>query len=219
MSLLLRFKEIMSSSVRSMLERSGDAEEELANYLRGLRADLNQVKAETAKTLADESRAKRALDACTAEARKLQRYVVKTAEAGRMEESLSFQAMLERETEREAGLRQAWEKAAEAASSLKAMENKLASDLAELEARAAVARGKLAAAEASGKLAEDAASAGHGDSVLERLEEKAERAYDEAEALVELRGRRGPNIDELFESRERPHGGANSSQGKADDEQ
>jgi Phage shock protein A (IM30), suppresses sigma54-dependent transcription len=203
--ILSRFREIMSSNVHAVLERSDDPVKELDAFMRSLNADLGKVKAETASVLAAESRAKRALDECREEIRKLQRYAEKSVEAGRDGDALKFLEKKAEEARKESSLQSAYDTAAANAACLLQMQEKLAGDIAGLEARRSQLKGKLAAAEAQRKLNDAGPSyAGAGDSLLEAMEEKADRAYHEAMALADLRaGGAKDEIDALFEQYEK----------------
>ena len=67
MGILSRFRDVMKANVNSLLARTEDPEKTVNEYMRSLSSDLGQVKAETAAVLSEESRAKRALDECSAE--------------------------------------------------------------------------------------------------------------------------------------------------------
>ncbi|WP_458464374.1 PspA/IM30 family protein, partial [Paenibacillus sp.] len=82
MGILSRFRDVMKANVNHMLSRAEDPEKSVNEYMRSLSSDLGQVKAETTAVLSDESRMKRALDECSAEVKKLQRYAEKSAESG-----------------------------------------------------------------------------------------------------------------------------------------
>lgn len=61
MSILGRFKDIMSSNINALLDKAENPEKMVDQYLRNLNSDLGKVKAETASVMAEEQRAKRAL--------------------------------------------------------------------------------------------------------------------------------------------------------------
>ena len=72
MGILSRFKDIMSSNINAMLDKMEDPQKMIDQILRNLQSDLGEVKAETAGVMAEEQRAKRELDACQNEVKKLQ---------------------------------------------------------------------------------------------------------------------------------------------------
>lgn len=58
MSILGRFKDIMSSNINALLDKAENPEKMVDQYLRNLNSDLGKVKAETASVMAEEQRAK-----------------------------------------------------------------------------------------------------------------------------------------------------------------
>ncbi|MFD0958011.1 PspA/IM30 family protein [Paenibacillus chungangensis] len=205
MGILSRFKELMSSNIQAILERTADPKETLDACMRSLKSDLGAVKAETASTLAAESRTKRALDDCKAEIRKLQRYAERSVQDGKEEEALKFLERKAAEVQREAALQNAYDEASANAERMKQLQDKLTADIGEVEARRSRLKGKLAAAEAQRKINELDSASSLGGSSLEAMEEKADRAYDEAMALAELRRETKGNsdLDEQFKQYDR----------------
>ena len=63
MGIMTRFKDIMSANINALLDKAEDPEKMIDQYLRNLESDLGKVKAETASVMAEETRARRALDA------------------------------------------------------------------------------------------------------------------------------------------------------------
>ncbi|WII37859.1 PspA/IM30 family protein [Paenibacillus thiaminolyticus] len=191
MGILSRFKDIMASNVNALLDKAEDPEKTIDQYMRSLNQDLGKVKAETASMLADEGRARRALDECNAEIRKLQRYAEKSVEAGKEEEARKF---LERKAAlagKQNELQTAYELASANAAKMKQMQDKLVADIGRLEARHSELKGKLAAIKTN--------SGSDVNSSFDALEDKANRALDEAMALAELRaGSKEDDLDDLI---------------------
>ena len=77
MGILTRFKDIMASNINALLDKAENPEKMIDQVLRNLNNDLGKVKAETASIMAEEQRAKRALEECTAEMDKMQKYAIK----------------------------------------------------------------------------------------------------------------------------------------------
>ena len=71
MGILKRFKDIMASNINSLLDKAEDPVKMVDQYLRDLQKDLGQVKAETASVMAEEARAKRAVQENDAEIAKM----------------------------------------------------------------------------------------------------------------------------------------------------
>lgn len=218
MGILSRFKEIMRVNVNALLERTEDPAKTVDDYMRTLSSDLGQVKAETTSVLADEQRAKRALDECGAEVKKLQRYAEKAAEAGEEENARKF---LERKAalqEKLSQLQAAYDQAAVNAANMKQMQEKLAADLSGLEARHAELKGKMAAAKIQQGLNDGSSAASGAGAAFAVMEEQANRALDEATALAELRaGTKEEDLDVLMDRLEKDMEQAKQQRAKTDE--
>lgn len=194
MGILSRFKMIMSSNVNASLSRSDDPVKALNEYMRGLNSDLGKVKAEMSAMAADESRARRELDECQAEIRKLQRYAEKMVQDGRDDEARRFLEMKAAEAKKEISLQAAFNQIADNVQRMRQLQDKLSSDIGTLEARVLEAKGRLAASQSDKKMSGAGISA---------LEEKAEQAYYEALAMAELQKDESSDLDERFAELER----------------
>ncbi|RJX40237.1 PspA/IM30 family protein [Paenibacillus pinisoli] len=194
MGILSRFKMIMSSNVNASLKRSDDPVKALNEYMRSLNSDLGQVKAEMSAMAADESRARRELDECRAEIRKLQRYAEKMVQDGRDDEARRFLEMKAAEATKEISLQSAYDQIAANAQRMRQLRDKLSSDIGTLEARVLEAKGRLASVQSEKKM---------GGAGISALEEKAEQAYYEALAMAELQKDESSDLDERFAELER----------------
>ncbi|WP_202903341.1 PspA/IM30 family protein [Gorillibacterium massiliense] len=199
MGILSRFRDIMRVNVNSILERDDDPEKTIDEYMRTLNSDLGKVKSETASVLADERRAKTQLDECSAEITKLQRYAEKSVEAGNEDEALKFLERKAKLGEKLTELQAAYDLVATNAISMKQMQDKLVSDLGQLEARRVELKGKLAAAKLQHGGNSGRSSSGDVQASFRTMEERADQALNEAEALAELRaGTKDDDLDTLF---------------------
>ncbi|WP_458124901.1 PspA/IM30 family protein [Paenibacillus sp. Z3-2] len=204
MGILSRFRDVMKANVNHILSRAEDPEKSVNEYMRSLSSDLGQVKAETAAVLSDESRAKRALDECSAEVKKLQRYAEKSAESGDEDKARGFLEKKVKLADKLNELQAAYERASAKAKMMKHMNDKLVADLGQLEARHEELKGRMADAKAQQQANERSASAGRTDAALKAMEDKANQALNEAEALAELRaGAQEDDLDELIAQLER----------------
>lgn len=193
MGILSRFRDIMKVNVNALMDKVGDPEKTLDDYMRNLNSDLGKVKAETVSVLADERRAKRALDECKAEIKKLQHYASKSVEAGNEEEARKFLERKGLQAEKLEQLQTSYDVASTNAVNMKKMQEKLVSDMGQLEARHAELKGKMAVAKAQQTLN----SIGSKNSAFEVMEEQVNRAYDEAMAIAELRAGTKDDLDAL----------------------
>jgi len=199
MGILSRLRDIMKVNVNSLLEKTDDPEKTIDEYMRNLNSDLGKVKAETASVLADERRAKVLLDECSAEIKKLQRYAEKSAEAGKEDDALKFLESKAKLGERLTELQAAYDLAASNAASMKQVQDKLVSDLDQLEARRIELKGKLAAAKLQQELNSRSSSSSGIQASFQEVEERATQALNEATALAELRaGAKEDDLDTLI---------------------
>src|SRR5699024_4202629 len=90
MSILKRFKDIMSSNMNALLDKAEDPEKMIDQYLRNLNKDLGAVKAETASIMAEEKRSQREVIDCEKNIEKMQNYAVKALEADDEKDARTF---------------------------------------------------------------------------------------------------------------------------------
>lgn len=189
MGILTRFKDIMSSNINALLDKAEDPEKMIDQCLRNLNSDLGKVKSETAAIMAEEQRAKRALDECNEEIDKMQKFAVKALEAGNEDDARKFLEHKASLVAKQPGLLEAYELAKNNASHMRQMHDKLVTDIGELEARKDMIKGKLAVAktqERINKMGSSVASANNSISSFEKYEEIANKALDKANAMAEL---------------------------------
>lgn len=200
MGILARFKDIMSSNINALLDKAENPEKMIDQYMRNLNSDLGKVKAETASVMAEEQRSKRALHECSAEIEKMQSYAVKALEAGNEDDARKFLEKKASLSEKEAELQQAYSLAASNAVRMREMHEKLVSDIGELEARRTMIKSKMAVAktqERLNKIGSSVTGADRSMSAFNRMEEKVERALDEANAMAELNAEPKDDIKDL----------------------
>lgn len=184
-----RFTDIMSANVNALLDKAEDPEKMIDQYMRNLQSDLGKVKAETAAVMAEESKAKRQLDECVAEIEKMQTYAMKAVEAGNDDDARQFLAKKKQLEEKKTALEQSYQLAAANASQMKQMHEKLVNDINSLEARRDSIKAKMAVAKTQQTLNRIGNSAVNAESNLaafDRMEDKAQRMLDEANAMAEL---------------------------------
>ncbi len=200
MGILSRFKDIMSSNINAMLDKLEDPAKMVDQLIRDISDDLGKVKAETAGVMAEEQREKRKLEECKAEIEKYQSYAEKAVESGNDDDARAF---LKRKNELEAslpGLEQACSLASGNATKMRQMHDKLESELSELNARRDAIKAKVAVAKTQERInkVNDSVSSAAGDiSAFERMEEKADRMLDEANAMAELNRTEDEDLKDL----------------------
>ena len=204
--ILKRFKDIMAENINALLDKAEDPEKMIDQYLRDMESDLGNVKAETASIMAEATRTKRELDQTDEDIARMQAYAEKALLAGSEEDAKKF---LEKKGQL-SEVREAQAKVAEAAAvnaeRMREMHDKLAGDIAKLNERKAAIKAKVAAAKTQEKINElnekvNSIDVNDYSSTFDRMEEKAEKMLDEANAMAELNDRKeaDKSVDELIE--------------------
>lgn len=189
MGILTRFKDIMASNINALLDKCEDPEKMIDQYLRNMNEDLGKVKAETASVMAEETRAKRELDECTEQINKMQAYAEKALAAGNENDARSFIERKQQLTATQASLKQAYDMAAGNAEKMRQMHDKLVKDIDSLEARRDAIKATVKAAKAQeriNKVGSSVAGANNSMEAFERMEAKANKMLDEANAMSQL---------------------------------
>lgn len=201
MGVIQRFKDIMAANINALLDKAEDPAKMIDQYLRNLETDLGNVKAETASVMAEEKRAKRELDEALAEVEKYQKYAQKAVAAGNDGDARVFLQQKKIASEKVAGLQAAYDAAASNALKMRQMHDKLSNDIAVLNARKEAIKAKVAVAKTQEKLNKIGSSLeGVADhmSAFDRMEEKANKMLDTANAMAELNLASGSQtIDDL----------------------
>lgn len=201
MGIISRFKDIMSANINALLDKAEDPEKMIDQYLRNLESDLGKVKAETASVMAEETRAKRQLDECTQEIAKYQKYAEKALMAGNENDARQFLSKKAQLVEQQTALQQTYELASANAAKMRQMHDKLSKDISDLNSRKASIKAKIAAAKAQeriNKVGASVAGVSNNMSAFDRMEAKANKMMDEANAMAELNSSAADNdIDNL----------------------
>lgn len=200
MGILARFRDIMASNINALLDKAEDPEKMIDQYLRNLNSDLGKVKAETASIMAEEQRAKRAFNENQEEIAKMEQYAIKALEAGNEQDARKFLERKAALTAKSGDLKQALDLAASNAQRMKQMHDKLVGDIAELESRRSMLKAKWQVAKTQqrmNQMTSSVADSGRSIAAFDRMEEKVNRALDEAEALAQLNATPKDDIEEL----------------------
>ncbi len=126
----------------------------------------------------------------------MENYAIKALEAGNEGDARKF---LERKADlmdKEKGLEEAYNLAKSNSENMRQMHDKLISDINELESRRSMLKGKMSVAktqERINKMGSSVVDANRSISAFDRMEDKVNRALDEANAMAELN--RGPKDD------------------------
>lgn len=201
MGVIQRFKDIMSANINAMLDKAENPEKMIDQYMRNLENDLGKVKAETASVMAEEARAKRAYDEALAEVEKYQKYAEKAVAAGNDNDARVFLQSKKTAQSKLEGLKLTYDTAAANAQKMRQMHDKLVKDIDNLEARRAAIKATVKAAKAQeriNKVGTSVTAANNSMEAFTRMEAKANKMLDEANAMAELNSsQEDTNIDNL----------------------
>jgi phage shock protein A len=184
-------------------------------YLRNAMDDLAEVKKETAAVMAAETRAKRALDEANAQAQKYTELAKKAITAGNDGDAKVFIAKKQEIEVNIAALQKTYDTAHGNAVQMRQLHDKLTNDINSLKSRREKVKGQMAVAktqEKINKISDTSAKISGTMGAFSRMEEKAQRALDEANAAAELNVEPVDEADVIAEK----YSGVNSS--SVDDE-
>lgn len=187
--ILKRFSDIMSANMNALLDKAEDPAKMIDQYLRNLESDLGKVKAETAAIMAEETRAKRELDECSAQVDKMQAYAEKAVLAENDTDAKLFLTKKAQYVQKQNELQSIYNAAKANADKMKSMHDKLLGDINDLNARKDAIKAKVAIAKTQEKLNQIGSSiqgASNNLSAFDRMEDKANRMLDEANAMASL---------------------------------
>ncbi len=204
MGILTRFKDIMAANINALLDKAEDPEKMIDQYLRNLESDLGKVKAETASVMAEETRAKRELDECAEEVAKYQSYAEKALKAGNEADARAFLEKKQNVSKKQAALQQNYDMAKANADKMRQMHDKLVRDIQSLNDRRDAIKAKVQVAKTQQKLNKIGAStvgAANDLSAFDKMEAKANRMLDEANAMAELNSSAEANSIENLEAK------------------
>lgn len=189
MSILNRFKDIMSANINALLDKCEDPAKMIDQYLRQLKEDLAEVKQETAAVMAEEKRAKRLVDDNAAEIAKYTDLAKKALTAGNDGDAKVFITKKQELEAHQADLEKTYALAHANAEKMREMHDKLTGDIQELEQRRLNVKAKMSVARTQDKLNkinDSMKSAAGSMEAFERMEAKADRLLDEANSMAEL---------------------------------
>lgn len=189
MGIIQRFTDIMSANINALLDKAEDPEKMIDQYLRNLESDLGKVKAETASIMADAEHARREVEECQADIDKMQEYAKRAVTAGNDEDAKKFLSQKAKLSEKLTNLQKAYDTARVNADKMKQMHDKLCQDIAELNDRRDAIKAKMKIAKTQEKINKMTSGFGDAESNLaafDRMEEKANKMLDKANAMAEL---------------------------------
>ena len=189
MGMLDRFADIIKANVNDLLDRAEDPAKMVDQYLRDLAESLAEVKEETAGVMAEEARCARAVSENRAEVEKYEGLARRALQAGNEDDARTFLTKKQKLEAAGEGLAAAAAAAHENAEKMRAMHDKLVSDIEELRGRREAIKAKVAVAKTQDKV-NRVSSAGDGAaaamSAFDRMEAKADEMLDRSNAMSEL---------------------------------
>ena len=196
MGILTRFKDIMSANINSLLDKCEDPAKMIDEYMRQVTEQLAEVKVETAGVMAEEKRTKRLVEENEENITKYDALARKALSAGNEDDARVFLAKKQEYVKNGTELQKAYDIAKENSSRMKEMHDKLTDDVKTLEQRRQNVKSKIAVAHTQEKLNKVASSMDTASSSMkafEKMEQKADKMLDEANAMAELEN---SNVDE-----------------------
>ncbi len=199
MAILSRFADIIKANVNSALDKLEDPSKMADQYMLEMTQDLAEVKRDTAGVIAEEERAKRLMEENQMQVEKYADFAKNALSAGDENDARVFIAKKQQLEAEGAGLVTAYAAARENAVKMRQMHDKLSDDIEALEKRRKSIKAKAAVANTQQKVSEVSSSAINAQSAMsafKRMEDKADRMYDESAAMSLL------NSEPVDEARE-----------------
>ena len=189
MAILERFGDIIRANINDMLDKMEDPAIMIDQYLIDLLEDLAEVKRSTAEVMGEETRTKRLVDNNKAEVEKYADLAKKALVAGNEGDARVFLAKKQELENRDSELMDVYAAAHENAMKMRQMHDKLAADIQTLQARRTMIKSKVSIAKTQEIINQASSSANQTEDAMDaftRMEEKADRMLDEANAMAEL---------------------------------
>ena len=200
MSMLQRIKDIMSSNINALLDKAEDPEKMIDQMIRNLQSDLGKVKSETATVMAEEARLNRQLTELKAEEEKMITYAKKALQAGSDDDAKLFLEKKNSIQNKASEVETRLISARQNSQNMKAMHDKLSSQVADLNARKNEIKAKIQQAKLQEKMNNMTSSVTGAASIskFDDIEAKANAMLDKANAMQELNQVNDGGIDDLM---------------------
>ena len=189
MGVLQRFTDIMASNINALLDKAEDPEKMIDQTLRNLREDLAEVKKETANVIANEKSAKRKYDDAAEEVEKYTKAATKAVEAGNDGDARTLLTKKQQLSVTLGEYEKTYNMAHENSEKMRQMHDKLVNDIQALEDRRDMIKAKVATAKARehmNKMVSGTQDSAASIEAFNRMEAKADKMLDAAEAMSEL---------------------------------
>ena len=189
MGILDRFTTIVKANINELLDRAEDPAKMIDQYLVDLTDSLAEVKRETAGIMAEEKRTKRLVDDNAAEVDRMEQLAKKALSAGNEGDARAFLGKKQQLAAAGAELVKAYEAAHANADKMRKMHDKLVGDIENLKSRRETIKAKVAVAKTQEQVAGFTSGSDRAESAVaafDRMEAKADRMLDTADAMAEL---------------------------------
>lgn len=189
MGILARFKDIMSANINSLLDSLEDPSKMIDEYLRQVTENLAEVKESTAEVMAEETRTRKLLEENEKNIKKYTDLAYKALEKGNEEDSRTFLAKKQEYVALKEDLEKSYNIAKENANKMRQMHDKLVKDLEILKQRRTNVKSKVAVAKTQEKINQITSNVTNSSKAMqsfERMEEKADKMLNKANAMSEL---------------------------------
>lgn len=189
MGILDRFTDIVKANINDLLDKAEDPAKMIDQYMRELTESLAEVKEQTASVMAEETRTKRLVDENAAEIEKYEGLARKALSAGNEGDARTFLAKKQQLETKGSSLNEAYQAAHANAEKMRAMRDKLVSDIETLNGRCESIKAKAAVAKTQEQVNEVTSASDKAEgamSAFARMEAKADQMLDQANAMSEL---------------------------------
>lgn len=200
MGILDRAASIIKANINELLDKAEDPAKMVDQYLVEMQDDLAEVKQETAGVMAEEARAKRAVDACNEQVAKYDKLARTALGAGEEGDARTFLTEKKEYEAKLLSLQESYDTAKANADKMRELHDKLVDDINELKNRRDAVKSKVAVANTTKKvntLTSSADKAKDSASAFTRMEEKADCLLDEANAVAQLSTQGSSHIVDL----------------------
>lgn len=188
MAILKRFGDIMRANINALLDKAEDPAKMVDQMLLDLNEDLAAVKKETASVMAAATNARQQVNDCKADIAKYEAAAKAAVKAGN-DDARKLLATKQQYESTLNSLEEAATVAEDNAAKMRQMHDKLVNDINSLQARRAAVHAKVSVANAQqhvNEATEKTSRASRNSAAFERMEEKADRMLNEANATAEL---------------------------------
>ena len=200
MGMISRFKDIMSANINALLDKCEDPAKMIDEYMRQVTEELADVKKETAAIMAEEKRCHRLVEENNEKIAYYDNLARKALQSGNEDDARTLLSKKQQYVTNGTELQKSYDVAHANAEKMRQMHDKLTNDIRTLEQRRTNIKAKVAVAktqEKINKVSDSMSSASDSMAAFHRMEEKADRMLDEANAMAELNTEPSDGISDI----------------------